>query len=309
MNPFSTTPLTDSTSRLGLGSAQFGLDYAIDKSELRPTTGEIAGILAQAYTDGITVLDTASRYGNAEQLLGQCLTPDHAYRIVTKTPSYQKDRIGPEDVEFLLSTFQKSLSLLNRPRVYALLTHWAPDLLVPGGDRLFDAMLSLKDAGLVEKIGSSIYTAAHIDGLMARFQIDIIQVPVNLLDQRLIASGHLKELKRQGVELHARSAFMKGLVFCDIERLSDHFYSIKPLLREFRGKIEQAGLNPISACIRYLLALPEIDNVIVGVTNISQLNGILGAVSETADLPDFSEFAIDDPQIVNPNNWPKVILS
>ena len=76
-----------------------------------------------------------------------------------------------------------------------------------------------------------------------------------------------------------------------------------------RVKIEQAGLSPISACLRYLLDHSEIDNVIVGVSNISQLNGILGAANETAVLPDFSEFAINDPQIVNPNNWPKVILS
>jgi aryl-alcohol dehydrogenase-like predicted oxidoreductase len=74
-------------SKLGLGTVQFGLDYGISNKHGRPTSDEVVRILAVASRAGITVLDTAHDYGESESVLGSCLPSDHAFRIVTKTPS------------------------------------------------------------------------------------------------------------------------------------------------------------------------------------------------------------------------------
>lgn len=296
--------------KLGLGTAQFGLDYAIDTRETRPEDREIARILDSANEYGVPVVDTASRYGTAEQVLGRCLGDNHSFKIVTKTPTYRKESIGRDDAELLVNTFKQSLSLLRRPKVHALITHWAPDLLCPGGERLYDAMLSLQNEGLVDKIGSSVYTADHIDGLMSRYPIEFIQAPVSVLDQRLVRSGHLRLLNEAGVELHARSAFLKGLIFCNVDHLSDHFDSVTTVLRRFRESARQLGLTPLSAALQFLFRLSEIDTVVVGVTLMDQFKEIVDAAKMSIDsLPDFTEFGINDRKILDPNNWPKTVLA
>lgn len=88
--------------------------------------------------------------------------------------------------------------------------HRADDLFVPGGERLMAALTDLKQQGLVAKIGVSVYNAEQIDQVLDRFAIDLVQLPISVLDQRLLRSGHLRKLKSAGVEVHARSVFCRA---------------------------------------------------------------------------------------------------
>lgn len=73
-------------------------------------------------------------------------------------------------------------------------------------------MQQLKAQHLVKNIGVSVYEGKQIDGILERFDIDLIQLPLNVLDQRLLHSGHLAKLKNAGIEIHARSVFLQGLL-------------------------------------------------------------------------------------------------
>ena len=44
---------------------------------------------------------------------------------------------------------------------------------------------------MTKKIGVSVYSKKEIDGLLKKFTPDIIQLPINLLDQRLIKNNYL----------------------------------------------------------------------------------------------------------------------
>jgi aryl-alcohol dehydrogenase-like predicted oxidoreductase len=64
-------------SRLGLGTVQFGLEYACPIAGGIPTSGEVAAILARAVGAGVGYIDTAPAYGDAEILVGRYLPPGH----------------------------------------------------------------------------------------------------------------------------------------------------------------------------------------------------------------------------------------
>lgn len=293
-------------SKLGLGTVQFGLDYAIAADETQPVPSEVRRILDIAGQGGIRLLDTANRYGNAESVIGGSLTASDNFRVVTKTPAFQQDRITRGDAAQLTEAFEISLRNLRSDGVYGLMAHWAPDLLCDGGEQLFDVLLEQKARGKAEKVGSSVYTAEHIDGLLKRYPIDIIQVPLNIFDQRLIQSGHIRELVRRGVEIHVRSAFLKGLIFAQPRTLPDHFDSIKDLLVAFRALAADEGIGPSGLALGFLLAQPEISNIVVGVTSADQLSELLSLSPVTdAIRQQCAHFAIDDPKILNPNFWPK----
>ena len=66
--------------KLGLGTAQFGLDYGVSNRNGKTPASEVAAILRAALAHGIEVLDTAPLYGDSEASLGQALAGSSRFR-------------------------------------------------------------------------------------------------------------------------------------------------------------------------------------------------------------------------------------
>lgn len=293
--------LFNSLNRLALGTVQFGLDYGISNSEGVTPLEEVREILTVAKRNNIRVIDTAPMYGGSEEVLGKTLPDGNDFDIVTKTPRF--DEINTDKkAEFLEKTFRGSLKKMNRRGVYGLLIHHANDLLGNGGDFLFGKMKELKTEGMVKKIGVSVYTSAQIDMILDRFDIDIIQLPINVLDQRLLMSGHLAKLKNDGIEIHARSAFLQGLLLIEPAALPSYFDSIKPHLKQYRDSLHQYRLTPLQAALSFVAGINEVDVVVCGVNNHLQLEELCGSLM-SIEPSMLSNFAIYDEDILNPSKW------
>jgi aryl-alcohol dehydrogenase-like predicted oxidoreductase len=291
-------------NRLGIGTVQFGAEYGISNTIGRPSLGEVSRILQSAAENGIDLLDTAALYGDAEQVLGSALPLRHTFRIVTKTAQFRKERITSEDVHTLEQTFHISLLKLRQTSVYGLLAHHAEDLLAPGGELLYERMVEFKKSRMVRKIGASVYQAGQIDALLGKYSLDIVQLPVNLLDQRLVTGGHLERLKSMNVEIHSRSAFLQGLLLIPPDRLPDYFHPVQGLLSAYNAWLYHRGLTPLEGALAFVASQPDIDNVIVGVCSKGELMEIAeiwkGLSRQAVDL---AAFQCDDERIVNPSMW------
>lgn len=288
--------------KIGLGTVQFGIDYGISNQDGKTTLDEIERILDVATDNGLSVIDTAAMYGTSEEALGKTLSESHRFKIVTKTPIFTASPIASDDVQRLEDSFFQSLQKMKRASIYGLLIHNAEDLLNENGHLLFAKMSELKQKGLVEKVGVSVYTALQIDDILEKFQIDIIQLPINVLDQRLLISGHLSELKKRGVEIHARSVFLQGLLLMSSETLPPFFDSVREHLKNYHRTIHKHGLTPVRAALGFLISIPDIDFIICGVNNHSQLKEICAEAVPVGSM-DFSSFALSDETILNPSNW------
>ena len=173
--------MSNYASKLGLGTAQWGMKYGVSNTQGQTLPKEVEKILILAHGAGISLLDTASLYGNAEQALGQCDLS--SFRIITKTPRFGKDFISEVDVECISQTLFASLQRLGVKSIYGLLLHNAEDMFVPNGNQLISALEWLKSEGLISKIGVSVYNSSQIKKALSLFKPDIIQLPVNVLDQ------------------------------------------------------------------------------------------------------------------------------
>jgi aryl-alcohol dehydrogenase-like predicted oxidoreductase len=287
--------------KIGLGTVQFGLDYGVSNKSGKTTADEAIGVLEAAAQHGIRVIDTATLYGDSEEVLGKALPEEHAFDLITKTPRLAETGTSQRAL-VLEQTFQRSLRNLRAASVYGLLIHHADDLLAEGADLLMDWMIELKRRGLVKKVGVSVYNANQIDRVLERFTIDLIQLPVNVLDQRLLLSGHLARLKAAGVEIHARSAFLQGLLLMDPAAVPPYFDPIRRHLTDYHKSLRLHGITPVQAALGFVTGLDEIDVVICGVNNRRQLEEIC---SNQAPLSreQFARFAIADEAIVNPSRW------
>lgn len=292
--------------KLGLGTAQFGMNYGITNRSGKTSPDEVGRILEVANRAGVSMLDTAASYGTSEAELGRHLARYPNFRVVTKIPAFRRTAIGEEEAGLLHAQFAESLGRLKRRSTYGVLLHDAKDLLAPGGGCLFDAMAELKESGSVERIGVSVYTADEIDAVCRRFPVDLVQLPVSVLDQRLIESGHLRFLKDRGIEVHARSIFLQGLILIDPDELLPYFRPVRERLLLFRAMLSDSEVSGIEAALGFVLGVPEIDCVIAGVCDVRQLEEVLSAALSNHDWKmDFKAVACQDERILNPALWPR----
>jgi aryl-alcohol dehydrogenase-like predicted oxidoreductase len=291
--------------KIGLGTVQFGQNYGVSNKQGITPEDEVLDILTFAWENGITLLDTATLYGASEEVIGRNILPHSSFRIVTKTPTFQKTTIEKEDAARLKDTFHSSLDKLRQPKLYGLLVHHAIDLLKDGGQYLWEGMQDLKEMGLVQKIGASLYSPLELNRFLEKYTPDIVQTPINVFDQRMIQNGHLQHLNGLGVEIHSRSVFLQGLLLMSPEELPVHFNSIRNLMLQYREALQKQDINPLEAALTFVYQQPEIDYVIVGINNQAHLKEILNAGQNIDPLRriDFSMYAVNEEAIINPSLW------
>lgn len=289
-----------SIRKLGLGTVQWGLPYGVANQHGITAPETVTALLGEARQYGIEVLDTASLYGKSEAVLGN--NSLEAFKVVTKTPKFSTSHISDVEANKLTETFQQSLDLLSCKKIYGLLIHHAEDLLVPGAERLLAAMMLLKEQGVVEKIGVSVYDSRQLDAVLKKFKPDLIQLPLSVLDQRLLTSGHLELLTNEGVEIHVRSVFLQGLLLMSLSKIPAFFEPILPLLTRWHAAAHSQGLTVNQAALAFVRDIPYVDAVLVGLDSLAQFRSCLDDFAIETGF-DATGLASNDPAFVNPALW------
>lgn len=287
--------------KIALGTVQFGIDYGITNKYGRTPENEVNHILTFAKGNEIDLLDTASSYGESESVLGKY--HQNNFRIITKTPHFLNEVITEKDIQFLKEHFDMSLKRLNVSNVYGLMIHNVIDCYKSGSENIYSSLHELKKEGLVSKIGVSVYTPEDIEMLLNRFNFDIIQFPLNVLDQRILESGLLKELKKRNVEIYVRSAFLQGLLLEEIEKIPERFVKY---LKDYFIDIKSKGISKLESALLFLNTIREIDYVVLGVNNLDQLKKNYEAYKKIQNQEieiDYSKYAVNELEIIDPRRW------
>ena len=95
-------------------------------------------------------------------------------------------------------------------------------------------MQELKRKKIINKIGISLYDPQEIKKIWKFWKPDLIQVPFNPLDNRILDSGLVDLLKKFKIKIFVRSVFLQGLLINE-----DSFVKInkihKILLNKFKN--------------------------------------------------------------------------
>jgi len=288
--------------KIGLGAVQFGVDYGVSNTHGKTTKYEVSQILQFAYENGISVIDTATSYGSSENILGEVVTNDD-WRFVTKTPHFSDNSLNSTHVNQLKESFNQSLFNLRKKNIYGLLLHSCDDLLKPGGELIFREMERLREIGMVKKIGVSAYSSKQIAAILGKFNIDIIQLPINIFDQHLFVDGWLEKLKNKNVEIHARSTFLQGLLLMPRTSIPTYFLPIKEKIELFSKSAQELSLSKLELALGYVMGINEVDKIVVGVNTIEQLREIIEAAQVKVNPMEFTDVSINNPIYTNPSLW------
>jgi len=284
--------------KLAIGSAQFGLDYGVSNNTGKVPNQEVNKILNVAKKSGINFLDTAIAYGNSESSLG--LSNVSKFNIISKLSSLGK---GNKNIkEEIFQQINGSLDRLGVNSLYGVLLHDTKILLTDNGDQIYEALLGLKQEGLVKKVGISIYDTIELDEILSKFKIDIVQAPMNIFDQRLISSGWNIKLEKMGIELHVRSVFLQGLLLMKPSERPEYFKPWKSLLEKYDGWLIESGYTNIEACINSILQIDSVNKVIIGIESSKQLEEIITLIDKKLiKIPVF--LSSKDTSLIDPTMW------
>lgn len=266
--------------KLVLGTAQLGLDYGIANTEGKPSQAVAEGIVKTAIINGAGFIDTARAYGDSEEVIGNTLKAGWQGRakVITKlSPTIDESlEINGLSIDaFVDSSIYQSCTALQTSVLDILMLHRASQMLVCEG-RVWSRLLFHREKKLIKSLGVSVQTPEELEQVLTIAEIEIIQLPYNVLDWRwdtlvpkIMAQKQVRDLK-----IHVRSTLLQGLLVstnkAHWQRAHvEHAESVLNWLAEQRHLIQ--GSSIMEFCLKFVNSLEWVDGVVVGVETTAQL--------------------------------------
>ncbi len=284
-------------NKIILGTVQFGLEYGINNTLGKPSKAEVFEILSLAKESGITTLDTADHYGNSPELIGEFKrNSGKQFLINTKFKVDSKSSIPTQ--------LQSSLQRLESDTAEVYFYHsFAEFIQYP---QVKVELTKLKQASKLHKIGVSVYTNDEIEVAIKSPEVDVIQLPFNLLDNESLRGTYLRKAKEAGKIIQVRSLFLQGLFFKNPDEFPRYLDPLKKYVVQLQSIAEESNLAMEHMCLAYALSQPAIDQVIIGVDNKVQLKKNLGYATDKMDneiVKTIDALAVSEKELLHPINW------
>ena len=196
---------------------------------------------------------------------------------------------------FLNSSFNSP----KKQKIDFILFHRSKDLFTKKGLKIYRILRFYKKIKKVLKIGVSVYDLNEVKKILKAFKVDVLQIPLNVLDQRFIDPKLLRIFKKRKIELHARSVFLQGLIL-------DKNIAPKKLresigLKKWFSYLKANKLNSLSESLNFVNQQKHIKKIIIGVRSKSQLDKILNV--NFFKKKDYSEFKNSNINLIDPRKW------
>lgn len=284
-------------NKIIIGTANFNLKYRL-RNNNRLNKTKINDILKYCHTNKINFFDTARNYDESESIIGEFIHKNNIknFKIITKfklsnsralqsayLDSHKKLQIKPWCI------------LLHDPKKYI-------------DDNFRKELFNLKKENKINKIGVSVYTEKEILEILKIEKPDIIQLPINILDQKLVHNGLLKKIKNNNIEIHARSIFLRGLLYYKPSQIINVFPIIKKEIL-FLHKIAQSNNISIGdLSLIWVSKIKEIDKIILGVSSTTEIKSNLMTINKKIKdnyFEKINKINITNQNIINPSKWKK----
>ena len=286
-------------SKIILGTANFQNVYGIRKKIIKKK--EIKSILKNAKKYNIKYLDTASNYGQSESILGK--SKINNFEIISKLPE-----INRNEKKIKLSLYKKlreTLQKTNKNYLYGYLVHEPKDLLTKNGKIIIRTLNEFKKKKLIKKIGISVYDVDDLKKIIKFFKPDIVQLPINILNQSFLRKNYLQKLKNIGIEIHARSIFLQGLLIGDNYKKFKFKKELKKKIDKIDFFCKKKSISRIQFLVNFIDQIYEVDKIVIGVDNTDQLKKIIYTLNILIPIKSFTTLAEKDKRIIDPRLWQK----
>lgn len=301
---------------MAIGTAQLGLErYGVANRVGRPERDVAIAMIRHAVNHGVTDLDCARAYGEAESRVGEALStlPREYVRVCTKLDplvGLDENSSAEEVAARVEASVLRSCRELRTPVLDVLMLHrWSHRTSHNG--KIWATLKALQAAGYIRRLGASVYSPLEAITALDDPDISHLQLPFNVLDHRwLYASVPERVLRRPDVTVHARSVFLQGILVAGPE-VWPPIPNVNPAawIRRLEAAVRELNrLDRADLCFAYVASQRWIDAIVVGVENPAQLTENLERCRRPPLDPEecsrLQELFKDAPdQLLNPSEW------
>jgi spore coat polysaccharide biosynthesis protein SpsF len=297
-----------------LGTAQLGMPYGRVNQTGQPTRREAVALVRHAIEHGVTALDTARGYRDAELVIGEALAGAwrSRCRVMTKldigTPGAQANKNEIEDR--VNKSILSSLKALQAERLDVVLLHrWEHHDAWNGA--AWERLCELKNDNKIGLLGASVYEPCEALEALNDPVIEHLQIPMNILDRRWEVAGVRRAAEnRPDVVVYARSVFLQGILLHPSNRwpriagfdATECVSQISAMAKDF----DRIGLADF--CLSYVRSMPWVTSIVVGCDNLTQLQANLKLFLRPKltrdELVEVERTLHDVPEaLLNPSKW------
>ena len=285
--------------KLVIGTANFLKKYTYKDKIV--SEKEIIKILNLAYSKKISHLDTAFNY-------------DKFYKL-SKKINFKKFKIS---TKINLSTNQvqrknfpkKTFSLIKQKTKLFKISNFE-NLFIHNFDELnlSDLLLIkktfiyLKKTKIIQKIGISIYDKKSINKIKYFDCVDIIQLPINLIDRKFIKKRTINFFKKNKIKIQARSIFLQGLLLDNVSNLKSNKFKRNLTLIKFDEWVKKNKTTSLKACVAFIKNLNYLDSFVIGAENCSQVGEIIHLLKSKKKYNYPKNIYTSDKKITDPRTW------
>ncbi len=285
-----------------LGTAQFGKNYGVTNINGIIEENEIKKIIKKAIQNNINFLDTAKNYGESEKILGQLKVGSLGMNVITKY-SFKNACLLKSPSDYLKRSLTQTLKNIKLNNIYGILIHDELDINNDKFDEFIETLISFKKKGIVKKIGCSIYKQNDIKTVPLDL-IDIIQLPVSIYDQRILNNNFLNYLKKNSIEIFARSIFLQGITLSkDLEKYKFISEEFKQHHNKIMDKFKSKKTNMLKASLDFCESIKEIDKLVLGISSFKELLEIINVIKTNPLFFEWSECAWSQSNDLDPRRW------
>lgn len=295
------------TDRLVLGTFQLGVDYGIANKLGKPDFRGALDIVSAAWEGGIRQFDTAQIYGNSESVLGEVLSSlgvSHEAKVITKL----HPDMNHLDKTKVVESVERSIKELKITRLHCLMVH-NEDCLDLLNEGLIEILNELKEDGLIENLGVSVYAPYRALQALNSSLFNMVQVPSNILDQRFEKEGVFDIGYKLQKKVHVRSIFLQGLILMGSENLPERLLYAKSEIIKLETIAKELNMQPKELAMGYMkIAYPD-SYILFGAEESRQVKENLSMWKRNISPKIVTEirdtFQDVDINILNVRLWPK----
>ncbi len=276
-----------------LGTVQLGLTYGAANQTGQPSESQAISLICQAVEGGITHLDCAQAYGDAERVVGQAMDSLANQDVAVITKLSPLDQLGSDTlitqvIQVVDESIIQSCERLKRPVLDVLMLHrWQHYTAYEG--QIWERLRWHQEQSRIIRLGVSVQSPEEALEALKEPLVSCLQLPFNLLDHRWKSAGvhHVLLEKRPDVMVYARSALLQGILAADAscwpkgsEIRSDDWVQ---RLTQLRTELNRE--SRVDLCLAYVRSQHWIHSIVVGVETPTQLAENLALFQRSALTP------------------------
>lgn len=296
-------------SKITFGTVQLGIPYGIANKSGQPDTSQSHELLNYALQHGITTLDTARQYGLSEEVIGSFTEADR-FTIVSK---FKLSNNAIYNTQLAISEAEKSVvescGHLQRSSIPILLFHKNPDQAIEQVAKILpDIFDYLINRNLISEGGISVFEPGELLQIQNWEKIKSIQVPMNILDSRMLENGIMERVIEKNVKVFIRSIYLQGLLLMDKNNIPERLQFGKAFITKLRQIATEENLSIKELAFLFVRDCPGVTSLVIGAENCEQLKENIAlmnlpGISENLRYRIIAEFNNVPEKLITPAFW------